>query len=111
MPTKTGVMTIRLDVETYNRCSDAAHKARLSLNQWAKQALVSKIMETESPDFTPEKMEGETRLTTNLPVGLMETIQRVKANTYLDDDVINRHQHTTTECHSLKELFSYLPNQ
>lgn len=36
---------------------------------------------------------------------LVAAAQKVAANTYLDDNVINRHTFTTVSCKALKELF------
>lgn len=39
---------------------------------------------------------------------LEHAIQGIKANSYLDDDVINRHQFTTTGCEALRNAFALL---
>lgn len=35
-------------------------------------------------------------------------VEKVRANSYLDDNVINRHQFTTVGCEALRELFAAL---
>lgn len=44
----------------------------------------------------------------NRAAGLERAIQRIKANSYLDDDVLNRHSCTTTGCEALRDAFALL---
>lgn len=41
-----------------------------------------------------------------LRIRLREAARKIQSLSYLDDDVLNRHQFTTTSCEALRELFA-----
>jgi len=76
----------------------------------AELALTAATSRAEALEKERDTMQAERMrlLCTSRVHDLEQAIQGIKANSYLDDDVINRHQFTTTGCEALRKAFALL---
>lgn len=89
-----GVLRNELDRLAHKHSGD---KTLLEFDAGANNICVD-VVEELPPVVPPKKpLTKEQRL--------VQAAQKVRAQTYLDDDVLNRHGHTTVSCEALKELF------